>query len=680
MKQLEEEKEELKGRLQEITLKAKDHLRTLQERLAAVTRDSAEQLRGLQDELAASRAEGRRVHGADAELVEASLEVERKRSKQLEDERASLRERLSSVEASVSNDCGTEPFVQELQRQLAELRGEHHRTKQEHDAKIAEVVRKAKEGVLQLQTRLEASLAENKEMAERHSDVDATFKQQQEKVQKYKQLMAAANSRIEESEAAVRELRDSLSRSQAQRLNLQEIVDSTEKSLSVPPSKEEIARRGGILVAVETDNDDVWCLISTAAANLPAEEEPEAISAESRKARWWLLSQLEVDDRPIPLQRRWKGEVSALRAQMLRFKKRSEELQEEFDSYRDKANAALQSTASHSQEIQIRERRAERLGEQLQAVTRELENAEAEKATLGAELCDVKRRLGDASARKGELERLLERRQREAEEHCRASLEAQRAKSASHQEDCERNWRERDRQQIQELEIRSVQKEALDVEVASLRALLDTRSAEASVAAEEAAAAKAAASAAKAAAAEAISAARAKPVAPLPPPMPEAEVSKTSSRLEPNSEVVAPEVKAKLPTQAYALTASTAWQDLVNLRSQVRQLETHLQDERQQLTAARKDAEAAKLELRELTVQQRLRETMGQHQQMEYIRNVFRKFVESLPQGSSAEHEQLIPVLMTFFKFGPEDARAIQSKRQGGKAQSIWSRFQKTAT
>ncbi|CAE8710554.1 unnamed protein product, partial [Polarella glacialis] len=114
-------------------------------------------------------------------------------------------------------------------------------------------------------------------------------------------------------------------------------------------------------------------------------------------------------ERPIPLQRRWKGEVSALRAQMQRFKKKSEDLQEEFDTYREKANAALQSTASHSQEIQLTERRAEQLGEQLQATALELQRAQADKARSAEELREMRRKLQEASARSAELERAMER-------------------------------------------------------------------------------------------------------------------------------------------------------------------------------------------------------------------------------------------------------------------------------
>merc|ERR1712218_286973 len=125
-----------------------------------------------------------------------------------------------------------------------------------------------------------------------------------------------------------------------------------------------------------------------------------------------------------------------------------------------------------------------------------------------------------------------------------------------------------------------------------------------------------------------------------------------------------------LPQQAYSLHSSVAWQDLVNLRSQVRQLEQDLQGKQQELQLAKREHESAKKEIMEMTMQQRLQDTVGQHQQMEYIRNVFRKFVESSPQGN-IEHEQLILVLLTFFKFSSEDSKAIAAKR--GQAKSAGS-------
>merc|ERR1712151_268263 len=105
----------------------------------------------------------------------------------------------------------------------------------------------------------------------------------------------------------------------------------------------------------------------------------------------WPLSQLDVAEKPVPLQRRWKGEVSALRAQLQRFKKKSEDVQEEYDSYKQKASAALQTGAGQSDEIRQLNRQVEQLGEQLQSTSLELRQVQAEKAKALDEVADLKR-------------------------------------------------------------------------------------------------------------------------------------------------------------------------------------------------------------------------------------------------------------------------------------------------
>merc|ERR1711957_283649 len=108
---------------------------------------------------------------------------------------------------------------------------------------------------------------------------------------------------------------------------------------------------------------EVWCLVR---GDETLAHHDSAAGSRPCNSRWWLLSQLDVEDKPIPLQRRWKGEVAALRTQNTRFKKKAEDLEAEFETYKSKANAALTSTASQGEEIQLRERKLEQLGEQLQ--------------------------------------------------------------------------------------------------------------------------------------------------------------------------------------------------------------------------------------------------------------------------------------------------------------------------
>merc|ERR1719373_566704 len=110
-------------------------------------------------------------------------------------------------------------------------------------------------------------------------------------------------------------------------------------------------------------------------------------------------------------------------------------------------------------------------------------------------------------------------------------------------------------------------------------------------------------------------------------------------------------------------------QDIRSLRSQVRRLEIALEEERHRHEATQKDGERLRAEIHEKQMQLQLQMKTKETTQMEYIRNVFRRFVESMPQ-SNAEYERLVPVLMTFFQFSDEDLRGVQAKRQQVAAQN----------
>jgi len=605
------------------------------------------------------------------------------------------------------------------ERQVTEVQEEMASARQESEMKVAEVVRKAKEHFKQVQTRLESSATENRELTEKHREVDEAYKQQQEKVLKYKQLMKTANARIEDGDESVRELRETLSRLEAQNATLQEKVGSMDKAYSVPPSREEIARLGGIRVAVETENDDVWCLVcpdddggqTAGTAGAAPLLSPRDCGS---KSHWWLMSQLDVDEKekPIPLQRRWKGEVSALRAQMLRFKRKSEELEEEFDAYRQKANAALKTNAANSQESEAMERRLEHIGEQLQAMSLDLQRTQSEKGKALEDLVDTRRRLQEALAQKAELERTLDLRVRELQESQALAVGEVRRTLEAERDLLEQRWREKGRAYQQELDLRKAQKESMDEEIEGLRERLAGYMA--SVAARIAAGGDTGAGgadppgevvgqhwdsdlplahaggceASDGIAAAAAAAARPSPRSvtsqsprPDPPPQSLPEERRGGGEVEAVATAgvppPAPAVDERpqhqvAPPQAYTLQASVAWEDLVMLRSQVRQLEIALEEERQLRNSSRREGDKLTAELNEVKQQQLLQNNVGQHQQMEYIRNVFRKFVESMPCGDPG-CEQLIPVLMTFFQFPEEEAKAIQGRRSQGK--SVWNRL-----
>lgn len=106
----------------------------------------------------------------------------------------------------------------------------------------------------------------------------------------------------------------------------------------------------------------------------------------------------------------------------------------------------------------------------------------------------------------------------------------------------------------------------------------------------------------------------------------------------------------------------------------MRQLEITLEEEKQGQVSMRQENETLRAEVLEMKNQELLSKTVSQHQHMEYIRNVFRKFIDGLPPASP-EREQLVPVLMAFFQFPEDDARAMQMQRRQAAAPGLWGRL-----
>lgn len=697
--------------MQEIKQRAKDHIKQLQDR----ARSAVEQKEARIQELEAAREaageaakNGESAEKARSDSLEAQLAVLRaKLNEEIEaraqDARrhateaaaqAQATESGSAVQAELSEQSrladelrlsaeGLRAELREKERQIQEAQGETRQAREESEVRVGDIVRKAKEHVQQLQTRLSAAVAESRDVSAKHRDLDEQFRQQQEKVTKFKQLMSQANARIEESDSSVGELREALSKSQADKIYLQERLNSMDKDLTVPPCREDLARFG-IQVAVEAENDDVWCLISARQNGSVAHQDNGHTAASNSKSRWWLLSQLDTDEKPMPLQRRWKGEVSALRAQMTMLKRRSEEVQEEFDSYRQKAGAALQTTAGRSEGMEARERKLEQLGEQLQARDMELQRLQAEKAKATEALALVRRQLQDAQLQHNATEQAHELRLREAERNRATALEACEQRLAAEKSALEQSWCHKERDYQQELDLRKAQRDTLEEEVESLRTRL---------AKPRAPSPELPASPRSAAGSEDGRAGR--PVTRLEIPglphvmQPSPDSSAPHSGRGPASDAGSgreqPSPKPPTSTPAsqpsaltgpagYSLAASAARQDLAALRSRMRQLEMALEEEKKGQVSIKQENESLRVEVREMQQQELLSKTVSQHQHMEYIRNVFRKFIDGLPPAAP-EREQLIPVLMAFFQFPDEDARAMQLQRRQAAAPSLWGRL-----
>lgn len=761
------DKEGFDTKMQEMRQKTKEHMTKFQERTQAVMKQKDSQLQEVEAAKEEALAE---VASLKAQQAEASSDSggQDARVQALEQELATLREQLRMQAAEVAQACsddgaGTEELracrqelqdarsrgdasqadAQAVRKELAELQEELVLSKQETQSKISEVVQKAKEHVKQVQTRLETQTSENKhlqsrldakdaehkDVTEKFREVDDVYAQQQDKLNKYKQLMAQANARIEDSDETAREVRESLTKLQAEHERLKYSHQAAE-SACVPPTREEIIAMGGVLLTVEAENDDVWCLLRDGSSTALAGD------LTMSRRRWWLSSQVDADDKPIPLQRRWKGEVSALRAQTARAKKRGEDVQEEFEAYKQKANAALQTGAANSGDILQREKKFDNLGQQLQSTLWELQEAKAEKDKVFEDLGDVRRRLQDAVAQKGELERTLAQRTQEAQQAQDAAVAECRGAFETDKETLTQRCRESERRYIQELDLRRAQKESLEEEIEGLRSRLASRFSSAAVFKAEHPAESGSEdermpvpSSLPSRDGDAVSAGvagtprsghglerlgrsplddgiwrgtqpspgtspRLSPRSDRPPvscageaipassssatpaPAGRSATSDAPSGLPvPNGVTVtdADSVEAQvLPPQAYSLQASVAWQDLVSLRAQVRQLEATLQENKHQHASLERENASLACAMHEVEERQRLQGVVGQHQQMEYIRNVFRKFVETLPTGQ-AEHEQLIPVLMTFFQFAPDECGVVQAKRQqASKSQGFW--------
>lgn len=730
------DKEEFESKMKAIREKTKDHMTKFQERTQAAMQQKDAQLQEAEAakdealaEVASSKAQQSAASGAiedvaksqaKVHLLEKELETLRQQRREQEeksltlssgsDEAESLR---SDLQQARSLRDAARAEVDAVKKELADLQAEHETLRSGTQTKIGEVVAKAKEHVKQMQSKLDAQISENqqlstkleaadsekKELSQKFREVDDAYAQQQEKLNKYKQLMAQANARIEDGDEGTKEIKESYAKLQQKHARLKQQLESVE-SACIPPPQDEIDKMGGILLAVEAENDDVWCLLSNGGGNAVADNTPTSTS----RRRWWLSSQLDVLDMPIPLQRRWKGEVSALRAQTARAKKGGDTVREEFEAYKQKANAALQNGAANSGELLAQQRKYEQLGEQLQSTHLELERVKADKASIFEDLGEARRKLTEAAAQKTELEQTFMHQVAEARQGKEAAVAECRAALELEKESLSQKWREKERRYIQDLDLQRARKESLEEEIENLRSRLNSRPTPVSLepAAEsdsedarvpssaqshDGDAAVAASPSASGVAASRLAASplddgiwrgthQSPGVSPRPSPRSEGHPSQSSSAPAPSTTAAgAPNGAAALrasddnasgqalPPQAYTLHASVAWQDLVSLRAQVRQLEAALQDQKAQNAALEKTKSLLDKDMREVKEKEQLKNVSGQHQQMEYIRNVFRKFVENAPAGQ-AESEQLIPVLMTFFQFAPEESRSIQAARQ----------------
>ncbi|CAD7928948.1 unnamed protein product [Amoebophrya sp. A120] len=141
---------------------------------------------------------------------------------------------------------------------------------------------------------------------------------------------------------------------------------------------------------------------------------------------------------------------------------------------------------------------------------------------------------------------------------------------------------------------------------------------------------------------------------------------------------------------------TVAWSDLMELRALIRQYEQCLEQEKRDEDLLRQQNDHLIFQLQEIYSTTNLQQNMSEQTQLEYIRNVFRQFLDLDENGSSSlyqnltsslggsrsssagtlqklaeEHEQCIPVLLKFLEFDLVEQEQIRQKR-AKKAESSY--------
>merc|ERR1719158_313721 len=111
---------------------------------------------------------------------------------------------------------------------------------------------------------------------------------------------------------------------------------------------------------------------------------------------------------------------------------------------------------------------------------------------------------------------------------------------------------------------------------------------------------------------------------------------------------------------------SNGWKELMKHRDQLRACEEELREDTLRVKQITQEYESTNTALRTIKEKHTLETNLHEPLQMEYIRNIFTKYLEISATGTS-EHEQLLRVVMTFFQFSPEEALAVDQKRQQKK-------------
>eukprot|EP00921_Rhytidocystis_pertsovi_P011140 GHVQ01017955.1.p1 GENE.GHVQ01017955.1~~GHVQ01017955.1.p1 ORF type:complete len:1876 (+),score=382.13 GHVQ01017955.1:228-5855(+) len=549
---------------------------------------------------------------------------------ELRQENQTLNDQLSATKSSeqVVTDLGAK--LTEVREEVANLKEANATVRKEK----ATILLKFKEHAQNIQNKGESELqTKEEELLKATSEVKEkaeTVKQMQAQNQRFKGLLAQANKRLEEQQSTITSL-DSLS--QASKANLA----SMEKEYKDPPQPCDIQ---SLVAGVQVDGVTWYCV-----------RRGRNDAQDVGRICWWTESDLpEGVHKPRTFQQHQSETEHYLKSQIAELEKEAQALREQlastntvFDGYRAKAQMALQQTAAQVEQLNRKEHQNQVLtAEHLKLKTLN-ERLESDKSRFNDQLNDLERQVAEQSAMRTQLEgtlasfRLKMDRQKE---QLRSELKLAHDKQiAEQQRETERKWETQRAEFHNELRrnIEEVEQVKKDLENESkLRQAAETALRECGSARQQQQKHHATASS--------LSPSTALP--PPPPPTPNVDASGSSSgnrtpkisseRHESQSTGDEPNDPRQLQCfGSFGNIAPAPWEDVQKIRSDNRELEKSLLDERNNSKLLTEMNECLKQELRKTEQKQEMSELSQKPTNMEYLRNIVVKFLETDTIGSS---------------------------------------------
>jgi len=616
------------------------------------------------------------------------------------------------------------------QQQIAALKSETATLKRDKAA----LLMKAKEKTAALQTKVDELQAEHSAVKEQLREREESGEKLASQNSKFKGLISQANGRMEEQNRRIAELQADLTHKEEQHSVVSQQCSRLRQHFTSAPSFDGFQERGGwdraVTVMVE---GEVWCCIppppppppqqspqsqaplagasADGAAEGAEESEKDKVEVEGGEKGteaevlpwvwWWPVSALPPElPLPPPLQPGHADEAVSLRARLSErdaaleaMKAELEHTKKEYDLYRIKANTALKNSASYLEQLTGKEEQEKTLTSQLNTLKQELQKANQGKVEMGQQLNKLERSLGEQAAIRSQLEGTLATFRMEAAKRQEQSEMALREGFKQELEDAEAKWLAEQGEKRAELQLTVQQQLERIHQLQGELKIESTRAAELAQKLESATNTV-----------QPPPSSPAPPAAQLPPLAThhqqqqqqqggdhehhhhhpadsegvavglglgemEDEMDEASSLFRSSPTLGGGWRRAGSHYEGSVIGTATAWDDVHKLRQRVRQLESSLVEERQQNSLITKQIAHLKHELRAAEATKSVTELGNQKTPMEYLKNILKSFLETdLPGG--AEHESLVPVLLTLLHFPQEEAQQITEKRQKLRSQS----------